>query len=69
MLSLKTILKSKTLNTMRELSEEAKQLRRNYHNEWNRKNPDKVKKYMANVWEKKARALKAPDLGTSVSLS
>lgn len=41
-----------------ELSEEAKEMKRAYHREWQRKNKDKVAKYEARYWEKKARELK-----------
>ena len=36
------------------LSEAARQARNAYQREYKRKNPDKVKQYMANYWERKA---------------
>jgi DNA-binding NarL/FixJ family response regulator len=40
---------------METLSEKARKLKNEYQNNWKRKNPDKVKKYFANYWEKKAK--------------
>lgn len=40
---------------MNTLSEKARKLKNEYQNNWKRKNPDKVKKYIADYWEKKAR--------------
>lgn len=39
----------------KELSEEAKQARRDYQKEWRRKNPDKVRAAQDRYWEKKVR--------------
>ena len=39
--------------------EAAKQIRRDYQNQWRRKNRDKVKTYNQRYWEKKAAALAA----------
>lgn len=39
----------------KELSEEAKEARRQYHREWQRKNKDRVRKYVMNYWERLAR--------------
>ena len=43
-----------------EMTEEAKEARRIYRREyqrkWNRNNPDKVKMYQARYWERKAKA-------------
>jgi hypothetical protein len=39
---------------MRNLSEEARKLRNAYQKEWKRKNPDKVRKYNTDFWERKA---------------
>lgn len=38
------------------MNEKAKELRRLYKREWNRKNPDKVKAAQAAYWERKAAA-------------
>ncbi len=40
---------------METLSEKARKLKNEYQNNWSRKNPDKVKKYIANYWERKAK--------------
>ena len=40
---------------MNTLSEKARKLKNEYQNNWKRKNPDKVKKYIANYWERKAK--------------
>lgn len=42
----------------KELSEEAKVLKRKYHREWQRKNKDKVKEYNERYWERKAEELR-----------
>ena len=39
---------------MRNLSDEARKLRNAYQKEWKRKNPDKVRKYDTDFWERKA---------------
>lgn len=39
---------------MTTLSEEARQAKTNYQNEWRRKNPDKVKAYINSYWERRA---------------
>jgi hypothetical protein len=41
-----------------ELTEKAKQARREYENAWRRKNRDRVKQYNAQYWEKRARKIK-----------
>ena len=41
-----------------ELSQEAREQRNAYMREWRRKNPDKVKKNLANHWERKAEQAK-----------
>lgn len=41
------------------LSEHAKEARRRYQREYKKKNADKYRKYYADYWEKKARALLA----------
>lgn len=41
--------------TMKDLSEDAKEERRRYKREWNRKNPDKVKAAQRRYWERKAQ--------------
>lgn len=41
------------------LSEKAKEARRNYHREWNRANPDKVKASQERYWERRATAAAA----------
>jgi DNA-binding NarL/FixJ family response regulator len=40
---------------METLSEKARKLKNEYQKNWKRKNPDKVKKYIANYWERKAK--------------
>lgn len=40
---------------MNTLSEKARKLKNEYQKNWKRKNPDKVKKYIANYWERKAK--------------
>lgn len=37
-----------------EMTEKAREARRRYKREWNRKNPDKVKAAQARYWERKA---------------
>lgn len=39
------------------LSEAAREARKQYVNEWRRKNPDKLKQYRVNYWERKAAEL------------
>lgn len=39
---------------METLSEKARKLKNEYQKNWKRKNPDKVKKYFTDYWEKKA---------------
>ena len=41
------------------MTEQAKELRRAYKREWNRKNRDKVKAAQARYWERKAAAAEA----------
>lgn len=36
------------------MDEKAKEARRAYKREWNRRNPDKVKEYQARYWARKA---------------
>lgn len=36
------------------MNEQAKELRRKYKREWNRRNPDKVKAAQQRYWERKA---------------
>ena len=38
------------------MNEQAREARRTYKREWNRKNPDKVKAAQARYWERKAQA-------------
>lgn len=40
------------------MSEEAKQVQRDYMNNWRRNNPEKVKEYNKTYWENKAKELK-----------
>ena len=40
------------------LTEEAKELKRKYHREWQRANKEKVKEYNNRYWLKKAEVLK-----------
>lgn len=40
------------------MTEAAKEAKRAYHREWQRKNPDKVAIYNNRYWEKKARIYK-----------
>jgi DNA invertase Pin-like site-specific DNA recombinase len=39
---------------MNNLSEKARELKNAYHREWKRKNPEKVRKYYIDFWERKA---------------
>ncbi len=39
------------------LSEEALQARRNYYNQWRRNNPEKVRQYQAQYFERLAKAI------------
>lgn len=39
------------------LTEKAAELRRNYHREWQRKNPDKVKAAQDRYWMRKAEQI------------
>ena len=43
------------------MTEQAKQARRKYKNEWNRKNRDRVKRYQENYWSRKAKAAAEKD--------
>ena len=44
------------------MTPEAKKARREYKRNWQRSNPDKVRKYQATYWEKKAmEAVKKPE--------
>ena len=43
------------------MTDEAKKARREYHKEWNKRNPDKVKAATERYWTKKAAALTAND--------
>lgn len=36
------------------LSKEALEARKNYHREWQKANPEKIKEYQVNYWNKKA---------------
>jgi hypothetical protein len=38
-----------------ELSEQAKEAKRQYHRDWQKRNPEKVKQHQVNFWEKKAK--------------
>lgn len=37
------------------MNEQAKAARRAYKREWNRRNPDKVRQYQQNYWNRKAK--------------
>ena len=41
------------------MTEQAKEARRAYKREWNRRNPDKVRAQQARYWEKRAAELAA----------
>ena len=43
------------------MTETAKALRRKYKNEWNRRNPDKIRRYTENYWNRKAEAAAAQE--------
>ena len=43
------------------MNEQAKQLRREYKRAWNKRNPDKVRQYQENYWNRKAEAMKQAD--------
>ena len=45
----------KTKREVETMTEAAKEARRAYKREWNRKNPDKVKEAQRRYWEKRAR--------------
>lgn len=47
------------------VEELAVQMRRNYHNEWRRRNKDKVKVYNHNQWLKRAAAALAEQSGAN----
>lgn len=49
------------------MTDEAKEARRAYKREWNKKNPDKVKKHQATYWEKKAREWQEEQARTKLS--
>ena len=40
------------------ISKDAKEMRRQYLREWRKKNPDKVKQYNREYWERKAAQMK-----------
>lgn len=42
------------MDNEKELEEAAAQARRDYVNQWRKKNPEKVKKYNADYWRRKA---------------
>lgn len=48
----------------KELSDEAKEARREYMRRWRKEHPDKVKEYDRRRWEKLARAKNDKDGGT-----
>ena len=50
----------------RSMTPEAKQKKREYHIQWRKKNPDKVRQYNANYWERKANEPKSSDKPLSV---
>jgi predicted RNA-binding Zn-ribbon protein involved in translation (DUF1610 family) len=39
---------------MTELSDKAREIKNAYQREWRRKNPERLKKHMADYWERKA---------------
>lgn len=43
-----------------DISEEAKRARRLYMQEWRKKNPERVKQYTANYWERKGASVDEP---------
>ena len=45
----------------RSMTPEKKQKQREYTNQWRKKNPDKVRQYSVNYWERKANELKSSD--------
>lgn len=47
------------------MDERAKEARRAYKREWNRRNPDKVKQYQTRYWERKAAEQAAKTDGTA----
>ncbi len=51
---------------MGNISESAKKLRNAYQNNWRRNNPEKVKKYAANYWERKAASYSIVDHAKSL---
>ena len=50
----------------RSMTPEAKQKQREYTNQWRKKNPDKVRQYRVNYWERKANEQKSSDKSLSV---
>lgn len=51
---------------MDELSTKAKNLRNAYQSNWRKKNPDKVKRYADNYWERKAASYNIVDHAMSL---
>ncbi len=51
---------------MENISESAKKLRNAYQNNWRRKNPEKVKMYADNYWERKAASYSIVDHAKSL---
>jgi hypothetical protein len=43
-----------------QMSNDARQARNNYQRQYRRKNPDKIKQYNVNYWERKAAAIGEP---------
>lgn len=39
---------------MTELSDKARELKNSYQRDWRKRNPDKLKKHLADYWERKA---------------
>ena len=50
----------------RSMTPEKKQKQREYTNQWRKKNPDKVRQYRVNYWERKANEQKSSDKSLSV---
>jgi len=51
------------------LSEKARKLKNEYQNKWKKKNPDKVRKYIADYWERQAEKLENSSLDQAIKSS
>jgi DNA-binding NarL/FixJ family response regulator len=51
-----------------ELSEKARECRKQYQRDWNRKHPEKVQQYIKTYWEKKAASYTIADQAKDLHL-